>query len=100
MTTHDGKLRMVRVTSREAMSFALAEVALFSALELMLGGGYPRPTEKTLAGIAQTIALEVLAIPHLVHDMAAVTDDELEQAARDLGARVVCVLLGPAPALN
>jgi hypothetical protein len=94
-TTGDGAVRLVQVTAHELMSLGLAEVALETALELLHGGGYNRASEAQLQQIAVGVSRGAFAMPHLVADLAATTDEQLEDAARTLAALVVGEVLGP-----
>lgn len=87
-------------TVREVMSLALGEAALQGAVESIRAGGYPKPTDEQFVRLGRMIAVETLAMPHLVSDMATASVDQLEGAARDLGALVVAQVLGPPPRAN
>lgn len=96
MATRDnGAGRLVQVTAHEAMSIGLAELAIGAALELLHGGGYAKPSGEQFAEMSKAITRAALAMPHLVDDMAATSDEQLEDAARTLGALVVREVLGP-----
>ncbi len=92
-------VRLVQVTAREAMALGLGEVAMAEVVTSLRSGGY-HPTDEQFAALARAVVDGALAMPHLVADMSETTAEQLEEAARDLGALVVAQVLGPPPRAN
>ncbi len=96
MATHDDGAQLARVNAREAMALGLGLAAAEAAGEATAIGGYtltPEDAQRVTRGISEA----VLAMVALVENWSETTDEQLEEAARDLGFRVVRNVLGAPP---
>jgi hypothetical protein len=98
-TKADGTGRLVGM---QVMALALGAVAARAAAETAALGGYHRPTPAEAQRVSRALREAALALVAAVGDWAVASDEQLEGAARDLGALVVREVLGPpsATALN
>lgn len=99
MAARDGQVRLFQVTALEGMALGLGLAAAEAAGAAARDGGY-RPTHAEWREVSAALREAVTAMVLLVDDWAATTDEQLEGAARDLGARVLHEVLGPPPVLN
>ena len=97
MGKRERKVKLVRVTPEELLAAGLAQRAVIAAAEALHAGGYPKPTEPQFDAIAATVTQAALLMPHLIADVDATTDEQLETAAETLGASVVAEVLGTPP---
>jgi hypothetical protein len=93
-TKADGRVQLGGLNAVQGMAFGLGIAAAEAAGEAAAIGGY-RPTEAEAQRLSRALREAVLAMVALVDDWAAVSDEQLEGAARDLGALVVREVLGP-----
>jgi ABC-type spermidine/putrescine transport system permease subunit II len=96
-TKDDQKTPVMQVSPEQLLALGLADVAVREAASLLRAGGYPRPTPAKCRQLTHAISTMALTMPHLVADIDATTDAQLEEAAQRLGASVVLELFGPPP---
>jgi hypothetical protein len=94
--TRDGGARVVALNAAQGMALGLGLAAAEAAGEAARLGGY-RATADEWRVVTNAITGATLAMVALVEDWSALTDEQLEDAAADLGVRVLRELLGPPP---
>jgi hypothetical protein len=95
-TRDDGTVRPVVLTAAQVMAVELGCAAAESAAEAARIGGYEL-VEEQRRDLSRALSEAALMLVLQVADWSAVTDEQLEGAARDLGAMVVVEVLGPPP---
>jgi hypothetical protein len=84
----------VTLNAYEGLALGLALAASEAAGEAARIGGY-QPTHAQWGTVAKALAAAAFGMVALVEDWSAVTDEQLEGAARDMGVRVLGEVLGP-----